>query len=212
MNHEGQVQCQESEDGRIHSLSYVSDHRQPSLSTHRNWFQDPPQIPKSAHTHVCYGDSDGKESACTARDLGSIPGLGRSPGGGNGYPFQYSCLENPMDRGTLWAIVHRVSESWTRLSDWACTCTSLCSICLSVYFESSFPSVPSSHHFLKHTILFPPSDSWAVYWASDPLLSSLFLHKSIPIMQVIKHSIKQVSVSVGIPFRCYSTQDAVVTK
>ena len=44
------------------------------------------------------GDSDVKESACSARDLGLIPGLGRSPGGGNGYPFQYSCLENSTDR------------------------------------------------------------------------------------------------------------------
>ena len=44
-------------------------------------------------------DSDGKESACNAGDLSSIPGLGRSPGEGNGNPFQYSCLENPMDRG-----------------------------------------------------------------------------------------------------------------
>ena len=47
------------------------------------------------------GGSAGKESACNARDLGSIPGLGRSPGEGNGYPLQYSCLENPMDRGAL---------------------------------------------------------------------------------------------------------------
>ena len=45
------------------------------------------------------GGSDGKESACSAGDLGSIPGSGRSPGEGNGYPLQYSCLENPMDRG-----------------------------------------------------------------------------------------------------------------
>ena len=45
------------------------------------------------------GDSDGKESACNAGDLGSIPGLGRSPGEGNSYPLQYSSLENPMDRG-----------------------------------------------------------------------------------------------------------------
>jgi len=45
------------------------------------------------------GGSDGKESACTAGDLGSIPGLGRSPGEGNGNPLQYSCLKNPMDRG-----------------------------------------------------------------------------------------------------------------
>ena len=43
--------------------------------------------------------SDGKESACNARDLGSIPGSGRSPGERNGNPLQYSCLENPMDRG-----------------------------------------------------------------------------------------------------------------
>ena len=46
------------------------------------------------------GGLDSKESACSAGDLGSIPGLGRSPGEENGNPFQYSCLENPMDRGT----------------------------------------------------------------------------------------------------------------
>ena len=45
------------------------------------------------------GGSDEKESACNARDLGPIPGLGRSPGKGKGYPLQYSCLEKPMDRG-----------------------------------------------------------------------------------------------------------------
>ena len=52
-----------------------------------------------------------------ARDMGLIPGLGRSTGEGNGNPLQYSCLENPMDRGTWWAIVHGVAKSWTRLSD-----------------------------------------------------------------------------------------------
>ena len=46
-------------------------------------------------------------------DLGSIPKLGRSPGGGNDNPFQYSCLENPMNRGTWWAIIHRVAKIWT---------------------------------------------------------------------------------------------------
>ena len=45
------------------------------------------------------GDSDGKESACSMGDWGSIPRWGRCPGEGNGYPLQYSCLENPMDRG-----------------------------------------------------------------------------------------------------------------
>ena len=55
------------------------------------------------------GGSDGKESACNAGDLGSIPGLGRFPGEENGNPLQYSCLENPMDRGAWWAAVHAVT-------------------------------------------------------------------------------------------------------
>ena len=50
--------------------------------------------------------SNGKESACNVGDLGSIPGLGRYPGGGNGNPLQYPCLENSMDRGTQWGTVH----------------------------------------------------------------------------------------------------------
>ena len=49
------------------------------------------------------------------RNMGSIPGLGRSPGEGNGNPFQYSCLEEPMDRGASWATVHSVAKSRTRL-------------------------------------------------------------------------------------------------
>ena len=56
--------------------------------------------------------SVGKEFACDAGDLGLIPGSGRSPGEGNGNPLQYSCLENPTDRGTWWATVYRVSMSW----------------------------------------------------------------------------------------------------
>ena len=63
------------------------------------------------------GGSGGKESACNAGNLGTIPGLGRSPGGGHGNPLQYSCLENYMDRGTWGAIVHGVAKSRTRLSD-----------------------------------------------------------------------------------------------
>ena len=47
------------------------------------------------------GSSDGKEPACNSRDLGSIPGLGRHPGGGNGNPFQYFCLENPHGQSSL---------------------------------------------------------------------------------------------------------------
>ena len=55
--------------------------------------------------------------ACNAGDLSSIPDLGRSPGEGNGNPLQYSCLENPMDRGSWQATVHGVAKSRTQLSD-----------------------------------------------------------------------------------------------
>ena len=64
------------------------------------------------------GVSCGKDCACYAGDQGSIPGLGRSPGEGNGNPLQYSCLENPMDTGAWQAIVHRVvTKSQTQVSD-----------------------------------------------------------------------------------------------
>ena len=56
-------------------------------------------------------------SAGDVKEAGSIPGSGRSPGGGRGSPLQYSCLENPVDRGAFQATVHRVSKSQTRLSD-----------------------------------------------------------------------------------------------
>ena len=63
---------------------------------------------------LCFpGGSAGKESACNEGDLGSIPGLGRSPGEGNGYPLQYSGLENSMD----YIIVHGVTKSPTRLGE-----------------------------------------------------------------------------------------------
>ena len=54
-------------------------------------------------------------NAADIRDLGSVPGLGISSGGGHGSPLQYSCLESPLDRGTWPATVHRVAKSWTRL-------------------------------------------------------------------------------------------------
>ena len=63
------------------------------------------------------GGSDSKEFTSNAGDLGSIPGSGRSPREGNGYPLQYSCLENPMDRGAWRAAVHGVAKSRTLLSD-----------------------------------------------------------------------------------------------
>ena len=59
------------------------------------------------------GGLAGKEYACNSGDLGLIPELGRCHGGGHGNPLQYSRLEIPIDRETLWAIVHRVAKSWT---------------------------------------------------------------------------------------------------
>ena len=66
-------------------------------------------------------DWDTNESACNAGDLGLIPGLGRSPGGGHGKPFQYSCLENFMARGSWQAAAHGVAKSQTRLRDFHVT-------------------------------------------------------------------------------------------
>ena len=71
------------------------------------------------HTHTQHspGGTSGKEPACQSRlgitDIGLIPGSGRSPGGGHGNPFQYSYMENPIDRGVWQAAVHRVTKSWT---------------------------------------------------------------------------------------------------
>ena len=66
----------------------------------------------ATHLQETWGGSTGKESACNVGDLGSIPGLGRSPGVEKGYPLQYSGLENSMD-----CIVHGVAKSWIQLSE-----------------------------------------------------------------------------------------------
>ena len=64
------------------------------------------------------GGASGKAPTCQCRldirEAGSIPGSGRSPGGGHGNPLQYACLENPMDRGAWWVTVHSVAQSQTR--------------------------------------------------------------------------------------------------
>ena len=67
------------------------------------------------------GGSDGKASVYNVGDLGSSPGLGRSPREGNDNPLQYYCLENPMDRGAWWATAHGVTKSRTRLNDFTFT-------------------------------------------------------------------------------------------
>ena len=75
----------------------------------------------------------GKQSTCNAGVMYSIPGSGRSPGGGNGNPFHYSCLKIPMDQGAWWAMVHRVAKSQTWLSTSTCVCVCVC-VCVYVYF------------------------------------------------------------------------------
>ena len=67
------------------------------------------------------------------REVGLIPGSGRSPGGRHGNPLQYSYLENPKDRGAWRAIVHNIIKSWTQLSNLACVCTLDASVGFSVY-------------------------------------------------------------------------------
>ena len=104
------------------------------------------------------GGSAGTESACNAGDLGSIPGLGRSPGEGDGCPLQYCGLENSMDR-----IVHGVTKSQTRLSDFhfSCLCPNL--LLLSghkSYFNRAHPhdlvspELPLQRPCLQNTVTF----------------------------------------------------------
>ena len=71
------------------------------------------QLGRSEHAVGLLQWFSSKESACNAGDAGLIPESGRFPGGEHGNPFQYSCLGHPMDRGALWATVHRVTKSAT---------------------------------------------------------------------------------------------------
>jgi len=105
--------------------------RKPTLKVMGTYIEAQENILKAKKIHVikplmikystmlnCFpGGSDSKELPCNAGDLGSIPGSGRSPGEGNGYPLQYSCLENAMDRGAWGATVHGVAKSQTQRSD-----------------------------------------------------------------------------------------------
>ena len=92
------------------------------------------------------GSSYGKESACNTGDPGSVPGSGRSPGEGNGYLFQYSCLENPLDRGAWWATDHGVAKSWTRLSDFTFTFTFIVSLSdFLISVDVTFSNRPEVH-------------------------------------------------------------------
>ena len=98
------------------------------------------------HTYIYDfpGGSEVKASACNVGDLGSIPGSGRSPGEGNGNSLQYSCLENPMDRGAWWATVHGVTKSWTQLSDFTFH------IYISIYILGDYTHQVEVNSFYEH--------------------------------------------------------------
>ena len=101
-------------------------------------------------------NSGGKEYACSAGDIGdsgSIPELGRSPGGGNGNPLQYSCPKKPMDRGARWTTVQSVAKSWTWLSRHTHTHTHTLYGCLEHLYRFTFP--PTVNKCLNFSTSFP---------------------------------------------------------
>ena len=102
-----------------------------------SWVRKIPWKRDRLSSPVFLGFPDGKESACSMGDLGSIPGLGRSPGGGYGNPLQYFYLENSMKRGAWWATVYRIAKSRTRLKR------------LNMHTHTHTPSDKSSHFIIK---------------------------------------------------------------
>ena len=99
-------------------------------------------------------DSDSKESACSVRDPVSIPRLERCPGEGNGYPLQYSCLENSMPRGTWLATAHGVTKSWTQLSNF----THLAPLITKAFPDHyAKPHSPTNNHYPCGHLLSHPS-------------------------------------------------------
>ena len=107
----GDLQEAKKEDAqRVFTENYVGPKPQSHEQVRSFW----PQFSASGASHVALVVNS---QPANAGDPGLSPGLGRSPGGGNDNPLQYSCLENLMDRGTQQVTVHGVAKSWTRLSD-----------------------------------------------------------------------------------------------
>ena len=126
-----------------------------------SWRRD--RLPTSVFLGFPSG-SGGKESACNAGDLGSIPGLGRSPGEEKGYPLQYYGLENPMD-----CIVHGVAKSRTRLSDFHSWASLVAQLVKSACSAGDLGSVPSWEDPLEkdmptHSSIF----AWRISWTEEP--------------------------------------------
>ena len=106
--------------------------------------------------------------------MASITGWGRSPGGGHGNPVQYSCLENPMNRGAWWVTVHRVTKSWTwpkRLN--TNTCLTCVCVCMCVKWPQTCLTATPSSQDLPHPEMEPVSDfsaSAAMFFTSTATL------------------------------------------
>ena len=137
--------------------------------------------------------SAGKESACNAGDLGSIPGLGRSPGDGKGNPPKYSGLENSMD-----CIVHGVTKSWTRLSDFHFLSLSLATGALLISFSRTSGLYTQGMH---RSFIFcskkgcPVLCSWGIWCWLDDLMPSRKLYLSlVGVMDRVLFSPCQLSV------------------
>ena len=103
------------------------------------------------------------------RDSGSIPGSGRSPGGGHGNPLQYSCLENPVDRGAWWAMVCRATKSRTRLRRLSTYSRS------NDYYQTELLSLKSPSHPLRTLLRWNHSAKMYVYHSSHSLSPLVFL-------------------------------------
>ena len=115
----------------------------------------------------------GKESDCNAGDPGSIPGSGRSLGERNGNPLKYSCLENPMERGAWWAIIHVVAKSQTWLK-WVST-----HMCITHYVEQTFTYLLAIH-------ISSLENAYLVYFPIFELAHLLFCYCVVCCCSVIK--------------------------
>ena len=138
------------------------------------------------------GGSEYKLSACNAGDLSSIPGWGRSPGGGHGNPLQYSCLENPMDRGVWWATVHRVAKSRTWLSNFTLfqilkddAVKVLHSICQQIWKTQQWPQD------WKRSVFIPIPEKGNAKECSNYCTIALISHASKVMLKILQGRIQQ---------------------
>ena len=126
-------------------------------------------------------------SAEDVRALGSIPGLGRSSGGGHGNPRWYSCLKNAMDRGAWWATVHKVTQSWTQLKQVSIT-QHVCWNIRRTLYQTSF-YLPPWHH-LTLLIPSPSQKALAQCYSKSTFYGPISVGKLLPICNEIRIATK----------------------